>query len=327
MSGLLFGVSEMLVLNAEQIRALAPTALLVDALNSAFRAGGVTVVRTPTPMPGGDGDRIFVSMLAMQQSGGSVIKVLTIFPENRSKGLLTVQGAIVMFSETGEPRAVLDGTVITHLRTGAASALASRYLSRKDSSHLVIVGTGALAPSMALSHCAVRPITRISVWGRRPDRAAATAAAISARLPRNISVEAAALLEDAVGSADIVSCSTSSPTPVLQGKWLRSGTHVDLVGSFQPTKRESDDEVVRRSRIFVDTFQGALHEGGDVVEPLLRGVIDRERIEGELADLASGRAVGRVKDDEITLFKSVGTAIEDLTAARLVIDAAERRAG
>ena len=312
----------MLVLNAERIRALAPTPRLVEALKKTFAAGRITTVRTPTNMPDGAGDRLFVSMLAMDRDGGAVVKLLTILPDNRPKGLLTVQGAIVVFSKTGVPVAMLDGTVVTHLRTGAASALASQYLSRKDSTHLVLMGTGALAPVMALSHCAVRAINKISVWGRRPEQATVTAEAIRARVGKNVEVTTLTSIDEAVRAADIVCCCTSSPTPILAGKWLKPGMHVDLVGSFQPTKRESDDDVVLRSRIFVDTFQGALHEGGDVVEPLSRGIIKRERVEGELADLASGRVSGRVKDDEITLFKSVGTAIEDLAAARMIVEAA-----
>jgi alanine dehydrogenase len=315
----------MLVLNAEEIRTLAPAARLIEQLRETFRAGGVTAVRTPTTMPGGAADRLFVSMLAMDERGGPVIKLLTILPENRAKGLSTVQGAIVVFSTEGLPIAILDGTVITQLRTGAASALASQYLSRKDSAHLLIMGTGALAPNMAASHCAVRPIKQISVWGRNAEQAGATAQAIRERVQSDVNVAVANSAEETVSRADIVTCCTSSPTPILQGKWLRPGTHVDLVGSFQPTKRESDDDVVLRSRIFVDTFQGALHEGGDVIEPMSRGVIKRSNVEGELADLASGRVSGRVLDDEITLFKSVGTAIEDLAAARLVVELAGRK--
>jgi len=273
-------------------------------------------------MPGGAGDRLFVSMLAMDLDGGAAIKLLTILPDNPPKGLLTIQGAIVVFSKTGAPVAILDGAVVTYLRTGATSALASQYLSRPDSSHLVIMGTGALAPTMAASHCAVRPITQVSVWGRRPEQAGATAAAIRERVSGDINVLVSRSIEETVATADIVSCSTSSSTPILAGKWLKSGAHVDLVGSFQPHKRESDDEVVLRSRIFVDTFQGALHEGGDVVDPISRGIITLDRIEGQLEDLASGRVTGRVKDDEITMFKSVGTAIEDLAAARLIVEAA-----
>jgi ornithine cyclodeaminase len=317
------GEVKMLVLDAEQIRSLAPPSRLVEALRKTFAAGGVSAVRTLTPLPAATAaERFFLSMLAFDQSDGPVMKLVTILPENRAKGLVTVQGVIVVFSKTGAPAAMLDGTTVTQLRTAAASALASTYLSREDSSHLVIIGTGALAPNMAAAHCAVRPIKRVSVWGRRNEQAVATMAAISARVPANVKVEITDALEQAVGTADIVSCSTSSPTPLLRGKWLKPGAHVDLVGSFQPTKRESDDDVVLRARIFVDTFQGALHEGGDVVEPLSRGVISRERIEGELADLASGRVKGRGTADEITLFKSVGTAIEDLCAARMLVEAA-----
>lgn len=312
----------MLALNAEQIRAVVSMPRLIEALQNVFSAGGIVTERTPTAMPGGASNRLLVSMLAMDADGGAVVKLLTILPDNPSRGLPTVQGVIVVFSETGSPVAVLDGTVLTQLRTGAASALASRYLSRSDSSHLVIMGTGALAPAMAVAHCAVRPINRISVWGRRPERATATVAAIRERVGRHVDISASESIEETVASADIVSCATSSPTPVLAGKWLSPGTHVDLVGSFQPSRRESDDDVVLRSRIFVDTFKSALHEGGDVVDPLVRGVIDATRIEGELADLASGRVRGRVRDDEITLFKSVGTAIEDLAAARMVVAAA-----
>lgn len=312
----------MLVLGADQIRTLAPTRRVIEALRRVFAKGGVVAVRTPSQMPGDSPDRLFVSMLAMDRDGGPVIKLLTILPENRPKGLLTVQGAIVVFSETGTPLAILDGTVVTHLRTGAASALASEYLSREDSSHLVVMGTGAIAPTMAASHCSVRPIRLVSVWGRRPDKAAATASAIRARVAKNVEVVVAGQIDSTVASADIISCSTSSPTPILAGKWLKPGAHVDLIGSFQPTKRESDDDVILRARIFVDTFHGALHEGGDVVEPIARGLIDRSRIEGQLEDLVSGRMQGRSSKDEITLFKSVGSAIEDLATARMVVEAA-----
>ncbi|HEY0686142.1 MAG TPA: ornithine cyclodeaminase family protein [Steroidobacter sp.] len=312
----------MLVLNAEQIRAMATTARMVEALRTAFAEGGITTVRTPTQLPGDSADRLFVSMLAMDRSGGPVIKLLTILPENRPKGLVTVQGAIVVFAKTGAPIAILDGTVITQLRTGAASALASQYLSREDSSNLLIVGTGSLAPTMAASHAAVRPIKRISVWGRRQVQAELTADAIRARVPRSMKVSVIDSIEEGAASADIIACSTSSPVPILHGRWLKPGTHVDLVGSFQPTKRESDDAVVLRSRIFVDTLHGALHEGGDVVDPISRGVISRERIVGELSDLAAGRIQGRQGTDQITLFKSVGTAIEDLAVARMLVEAA-----
>jgi ornithine cyclodeaminase len=197
-------------------------------------------------------------------------------------------------------------------------------LSRADSSHLVIIGTGALAPTLGVAHCTVRPITRISVWGRRPNRATLTASAIRSLVGNGIEVLVPDSIEEAVATADIVSCATSSSTPVLAGKWLKPGTLVDLVGSFSPSKREADDEVVLRSRIFVDTYQGALAEAGDLLGPLADGVIGRERIEGELADLVCGQSIGRANGREIILFKSVGAAIEDLAASHLLIAAALR---
>jgi ornithine cyclodeaminase len=217
---------------------------------------------------------------------------------------------------------MLDGTIVTRLRTAAASALASTFLSRQDSAQLAIIGTGSLAPHMAAAHAAVRPIRRISICGRREAAAERTAAAIRLMVKPEVEVLSASSVETAVASADIVSCVTSSATPVLAGRWLREGALVDLVGGFSPDKREADDDVMRRSRIFVDTFEGAMTEAGDILDPLSRGVIAREQVEAELADLVSGRHVGRVTDKELVTFKSVGTAIEDLAAAQAVLAAA-----
>jgi ornithine cyclodeaminase len=156
------------------------------------------------------------------------------------------------------------------------------------------------------------------------DRTAATAEAVRAMVSHEIKVLVPDSIEAAVGTADIVSCATSSVTPVLAGRWLRPGIFVDLVGSFSRSKREADDDVIRRSRIFVDTFDGALSEAGDILDPLTRAIITRERIEGELADLVSGRVLGRENGHDIILFKSVGTAIEDLAVSLLVIERARR---
>jgi len=205
---------------------------------------------------------------------------------------------------------------------GSLVALEAAARAPKRARHLVMIGTGALAPTMAAAHCVVRPILRISVCGRRPERAAATAMAIRALVGQHIDVLVADSLEEAIATADIACCATSSSAPVLAGKWLRPGTFIDLVGSFSPSTRETDDDAVLRSRIFVDTIEGALAEAGDIIDPLARGVIDRSRVEGELADLACGRTTGRVSDDEIIMFKSVGTALADLAASRLVVAAA-----
>ena len=311
----------MLVLDAAAVKARAPIAKMIACLRAAFVNGYVVPPRQVVDASGGTGARLLLVMPAFDANGAGAVKLSTVSPENAAHGLPTIQSAIVVFSESGAPIALLDGASVTQLRTAAASALASQYLSREDSSHLVVIGTGALAPHMAAAHCAVRPIARISVWGRRQERADATVTAIRPLVSHQIELTVASSLEGAVATADIVTCSTSSATPVLLGRWLKRGVFVDLVGSFSPSRRETDDDVVTRSRIFVDTFEGALAEAGDLLDPLARGVLSRERIEGELADLVRGRVAGRTAADELTLFKSVGTAIEDLAAAQMILAA------
>lgn len=303
-----------------QIRELARMPALIEALAAEFRSECTVPPRTIATVPGG-ADRLLVSMPAFDEVGAVAVKLATVCPGNAAAGLPTVHAVIILFSRSGIPEAIVDGTMVTRLRTGAASALASRYLSRSDSTHLLVIGTGALAPYMALAHCAVRPIERISVWGRNRERAATAQAEIQ-QLVAHVKVSLVEDLAAAVATADIVSCATSSAQPVLAGRWLRPGTFVDLVGSFSPTRREADDDVVRQARIFVDTFEGALSEAGDLLDPLERGVIRREQIAGELSDLVHARAPGRTGANEITVFKSVGSAIEDLAAARLILDAA-----
>lgn len=312
-------VSALRVLSAADIHALSPMPQLIECLRLAFSSDAVAPPRQVLQTPGGAGDRLLLLMPAYGRSGGGIVKLTSVHPDNPQKGLPTFQGVIVLFADDGAAVAVLDGAAVTRRRTAAASALASSYLSRADSSHLLIIGTGSLAPSMALAHASVRPITRISVWGRRAERAEAAAAAIRALVPRSIEVRAGGILADAVGAADIITCATSSTAPVLAGRWLKEGAFVDLVGSFSPSRREADDDVVRRARIFVDTYAGALAEAGDLLDPIERGIIARQSIVGELADLVCGRVAGRADSNEITLFKSVGTALEDLAAAQLIV--------
>jgi ornithine cyclodeaminase len=311
----------MRVIDADEVLARAPLPVLVDCLEAAFRGRTQVPQRQILTPPGGAGDRHFFIMPAFAEDGTTAVKLITYLPENVRRKLPTIQAAIVVFSAEGVPLGLVDGTMVTRLRTAAASALASKYLSRADSRRLALAGTGALAPWMAAAHAAVRPIERIDVWGRRPERAQATVEAIRPLVGPGVDLRATSSFEAAVRDADIVSCATSSTTPVLEGRWLTPGAFVDLVGSFTPEARESDDEAVRRSRLFVDTLDGALAEAGDLIGPIGRGVIGRERVEGELADLVQGRVDGRRSAGEITLFKSVGTAIEDLAAARLILAA------
>jgi alanine dehydrogenase len=315
----------MRVVGAAEIRSLVLMPRLIECLREAFRNPPISPGRQILAVPGGRGDRVLLHMPAFDAAGAGAIKLATVFPDNGDRGLPTIQAALVVFSETGTPVALLDGAMVTRLRTGAASALASTYLSRADSEHLLVIGTGALAPYMALAHCTVRPIRRVTVSGRREERARGTASEIRSLVGIGVDVEIASSPQEASSAADIISCATSSVQPVLAGRWLRPGTFLDLVGGFSPQRREADDEAVLRSRLFVDTREGALTEAGDLLDPMGRGLIGSERIEGELADLVSGRVTGRRGEDEIILFKSVGTAIEDLAAAKLIVAAASER--
>ena len=299
--------------SSQEVHAALDYAALVDALRTQFAAEAAAPVRSShavTP----DGDRL---LLMPAWDGVSLgVKIVTVFPRNRTKGVPSVAALyVLMDGTTGHPVALIDGESLTLRRTGAASALASTYLSRQDASHLVVIGTGALAPFMAAAHSAVRPIERISVWGRNAEHAQRTVATlVSEDLPA-VRVDD---LRRALADADIVSCATTSREPLLRGSDVRAGVHVDLVGAFTPEMRESDDALVARATLFVDTFAGALKEGGDLVQPMARGVITRESVRAELADLVSGAHPGRRTRDEVTLFKSVGSGIEDLCAARLV---------
>lgn len=291
---------------------------LVRALDEAFKAGREVPLRHhhPIPQPAGR-DAMLLLMPAWSRGGAVGIKIVTVYPDNGRRGLPAVIGTYLLLDgATGAPRAVIDGSMLTVRRTAAASALAASRLARADAHRLVMVGTGALAPHLVRAHAAVRPIREVLVWGRRREAAAALASMLAAE---GFDARPADDLAAAVRSADVVSCATLANEPLVKGEWLAPGSHLDLVGGFTPTMREADDEAVRRARIFVDTREGALHEAGDIVQPIAAGVIAASDVVGDLFDLARGTVTGREQPDEITYFKSVGTALEDLAAAELVV--------
>lgn len=308
----------MRIVDADEVSRVLGYGALIDALAEAFR-GEITVpVRHHHAIPRPGADATLLLMPAWTQSGELYLgcKIVTVFPDNAKSGRPSLYGQYLLLSgETGEPLALIDGRVLTAWRTAAASALAARHLARRDASHLVMIGAGALAPHLVRAHASVRPIRRVTLWNRTKARAVALGFTLA---EGGIEVEVTDRLEAAVREADIVSCATLAAKPLVQGRWLKEGTHVDLVGGFTAGMREADDETLRRSRIFVDTRAGALKEAGDIVDPLARGVISEADIAADLLDLCRGKAQGRKTASEITLFKSVGTAIEDLAAAMLV---------
>ncbi len=286
---------------------------LVDALRAAFRPGANAPLRASYPVTPA-GDRLLLMPAWDASSLG--VKIVTVYPANPARGLASVSALYLLLdAASGHPLALIDGEALTLRRTAAASALASLYLSRLDSRTLLAVGPGRLAPYMVAAHCAVRPIERVLVWGRDRGRAESVVAGMRAK---GVAAEACGNLEAGLAEADIVTCATTAREPVVRGAQVKPGTHVDLVGAFTPEMRESDDELIAMASVFVDTRAGALREAGDLVHAIDGGAIGRAHVRAELADLCAGGHPGRGSPAEITVFKSVGTALEDLCAARLV---------
>lgn len=309
----------MRIIDAAATHAALDYAPLIDRLDRMFRAGCELPVRHHHPVKTLDGPEAMLLLMPAWQVGRHIgVKIVTVFPGNAAKGLPAIMGQYLLSdARTGAPVALIDGQAITVRRTACASALASRYLSRPDSAKLVMIGSGALAPHLVAAHAAVRPIKNVTIWGRDHVKAKALAQSLNTS---TMKVQATEDLEAAVRLADIVSAATLSTQPLVLGAWLKPGAHVDLVGAYTPERRESDDEAVRRARVYVDTRAGATKEGGDVVQPLRSGVLRPEDIRGDLLELARGEAKGRATPEEITLFKSVGTALEDLAAAELAVE-------
>lgn len=268
-------------------------------------------------------DSTLLLMPAWKSSEYVGIKIITVSPNNGEKQLPSVQGVYLLFDAiTGAPLAQLDAKTLTNRRTAAASALASSFLSRKDSTSLLMVGTGNMAPALIEAHAAVRPIQKVYIWGRNLRKAQALAAQFK---DAPFSAEAILLLAPIVPKVDIISCATLSKHALIKGEWLQAGQHVDLVGSFTPNMREADDEAIRRANVYVDVLEGATKESGDILIPLNNGTLERAAIKGDLFDLCRNQVAGRQAADSITLFKSVGHALEDLVAAKLVYQSREVR--
>jgi ornithine cyclodeaminase len=298
---------------------------LMDALDEAFKSGLTAprrhhhTIKTIDDDGNTGNDATLLLMPCWDGTSGLGAKMVTVFPDNMDKGLPTVQGLyILMNGQTGEPKAILDGQSLTVIRTAATSALAARYLAKKNCKSMLMVGTGSLAPHMIRAHVQAKKLEEIMIWGRNSEKAKDLAKTLC---DEGLNVMAVDNLEAATGKADIITTATLSTIPLIKGDWVRPGTHIDLVGAYTPKMRESDDALIKKAKVFVDTFDGALAEGGDITQPLKDGIISRADILADLYDLAQGKHAGRSNDDEITVFKSVGCAIEDFVAATVAVEA------
>lgn len=289
---------------------------LIEELKKGFSSNEVLVPMRhhhDFPNPEVKADSTLLLMPAWNPSKNAGVKIVTVSPENGQFDLPSIQGTYIYFdAKKGNIKAILEAKSLTAKRTAAASALASSFLSRKDASTLLMIGTGALSKNLIEAHSSVRPINEVFIWGRDFEKAKAIASELK---NSNYTITPIKTIEEKLSEADIISCATLSQSPLIFGKHIKNGQHIDLVGAYKKNMREADDDVIKKASVFVDTFQGGLKESGDIVIPIQKGILNENDIKADLFQLCSDQKKGRESSKEITVFKSVGHALEDLIAA------------
>ena len=293
-------------------------ATLIPSLKKAFIKGCLVPLRHSHTINCGDGNTGPVLIMPAWEADRYLgIKTVNFFPATQRRGMPGLHSTYVLYDAgTGEPLAQMDGNEITSRRTAAASALAATLLARDDSSHMVLLGAGLVASLVPAAYRSQLPITHVEVWDIYPESAARLVQQLRGE---GFNAAVVSSLPDSVARADVVSCATLATEPIVRGAWLRPGTHLDLIGSFTPQMREADDDCFRNARVFVDTDE-ALRKSGDLIGPLSRNVIALADLNGTLAALCRGDVGGRFDGSERTVFKAVGTALEDLAAATQVYE-------
>ncbi len=289
---------------------------LTQALKKAFASNGVLVPQRhhhEFPNPKTKKDSTLLLMPAWNPGKEAGVKVVTVSPDNGQFELPSIQGSyLYLDAVTGTLKAIMEAKSLTAKRTAAASALASSFLSKKNSNTMLMIGTGALSINLIKAHAAVRPLHHIYVWGRNKKKADDICKTLK---NENFKVATVSNIEEKIGVVDIVSCATLTEIPLVFGKYLTPGQHIDLVGAYKPNMREADDETIRKAAIFLDSLETGLKESGDIAIPLKEGILKESDIKADLFGLCREVHQGRSHEHEITLFKSVGHALEDLTAA------------
>ncbi len=304
--------SDPLILDGATIDTLLNTKDLVSAIHEGFTHGASAPQRLHYELDGENSNRFLLLMPAWNTEIVAT-KIVTVYPQQ----VPSIAAQYLIFdARSGLLRAIMDGTALTPWRTAAVSALASSFLSRPDSRSLLLLGTGAVARCLVRAHSWVRTFDNIFVWGRDASRLQAF---IDDARSDGYPCESVRDYRDVVPAVDIVSCATAAIDPLILGADIRAGTHVDLVGAFRPTMREADSDLIQIASKYADTIGGAIKEGGDYAIPIAEGLMTEDDIAGDLVGLASGRTMSRRREDEVTVFKSVGTAVADLSAGAFAL--------
>ncbi|MEI7644369.1 MAG: ornithine cyclodeaminase [Chloroflexales bacterium] len=321
----------MRVLSGDDVRRAVPMSAAIDVVEAAFArlsdGGAVVPLRTRLEAPEREGVSLFMPARIIGGASAALgIKVVSIFPQNaRDHAEPTIYALVSLFDpETGRPLAVIDGTSLTALRTGAASGVATRHMARAEAHRLAIFGAGAQALPQILAVCAVRPIDIVWIVNRSRDRATRLATRLRSEGYLG-DVMIASSAAQALAAADIVCTATSAPTPLFHDADLRPGTHINAVGSYKPTMAEVPGETVARARLIVDQRAAAWAEAGELVQARAAGLIDVGHVIGEIGEVVYGPLPGRTSADQITMFKSVGNAVQDLAVGTLALAHAEGR--
>lgn len=306
----------MLIIPDEKISEYLDHKKLIEALREIFQSDYTMPVRHHHFYKTPEGDDNTLILMPVWNNEYMGMKQVTVAPANANRNMPSIFAQYILSdAKTGQPLAMINATELTSRRTACTSALASSYLSREDSENLLIVGGGSVAKHLVQAHLAVRNFKKVNIWTRNSSKMNEFVADLK---NQGIAVEAVTNLEDAARNADLIACATLSKTPVIKGEWVKPGTHLDMIGSHKPDTRETDNDAIRKSSIFVDSRAGALHETGELALPIVDGILTGDDVQADIVELIKGIHPGRTFPDEVTLFKSAGLAIEDLAAALLV---------
>ena len=306
----------MQIIPDEKISAYLDYKKLIQALREIFQSDYTMPVRHHHFYKTPEGDDNTLILMPVWNNEYMGMKQVTVAPANASRDMPSIFAQYILSnSKTGEPLAMMNATELTSRRTACTSALAASFLASEDAENLLIVGGGSVARHLVQAHLAVRNFKKVSVWMRNTAKMEEFVAGLK---HQGIPAETVINLEESARNADLISCATLSKTPVIKGDWIKPGTHLDMIGSHKPDTRETDDDAIRKSSIFVDSRAGALHETGELALPIADGIITAADVKADIVELVKGIHPGRTSSEEVTLFKSAGLAIEDLAAALLV---------